>query len=297
MRHLTQVASGLDSMVLGEPQILGQMKSAYAVAEEAGTVGAELSRLFPRVFSVAKRVRTDTAIGENPVSVAFAAVNLAGHIFADLAETRALLVGAGVTIELVAKHLYSKEIGRLFVANRDLTRAKKLAAHFDGFALPLSELEGTLPEADILISSTASTEPVVSFEQMKAAVKARKLYTFAEARRKARTYGFTTQDEFIEYECAGTYQLPKNADEVWLEEWTNWDDFLGVPLTFDVAKEVVRQVLVKERGVDSEDTYIALIKSGDISDDELASRLPLRPDLYYKSVWTSWDDFLGNGTA
>ena len=130
-----------------------------------------------------------------------------------------------------------------------------------------------------------------------AAVKARKLYTFAEARKKARTYGFTTQDEFIEYECAGTYQLPKNANEVWLEEWTNWDDFLGVPLTFDVAKEVVRQVLVKERGVDSEDTYIALIKSGDISDDELASRLPLRPDLYYKAAWTSWDDFLGNGTA
>ena len=130
-----------------------------------------------------------------------------------------------------------------------------------------------------------------------AAVKARKLYTYAEARKKARTYGFITQDEFIEYECAGTYQLPKNADEVWSEEWTNWDDFLGVPLTFGVAKEVVQRVLVKERGVDSQETYMALIKSGDISDDELASRLPLRPDLYYKSVWISWDDFLGSSKA
>ena len=130
-----------------------------------------------------------------------------------------------------------------------------------------------------------------------AAVKARKLYTYAEARKKARTYGFITQDEFIEYECAGTYQLPKNIDEVWSEEWTNWDDFLGVPLSYDVAKEVVQQVLVKERGVNSEETYMALIKSGGISDDELASRLPLRPDLYYKSVWISWDDFLGSGTA
>ena len=87
--------------------------------------------------------------------------------------------------------------------------------------------------------------------------------------------------------------MPKNADEVWSEEWTDWDDFLGVPLSFDVAKDVVQQVLVKDKGVDSDEAYIALIKGGDISDDDLASRLPLRPDLYYKSVWISWDDFLG----
>ena len=126
-----------------------------------------------------------------------------------------------------------------------------------------------------------------------AAVKARKLYTFAEARKKARTYGFTTQEEFVEYECAGTYQLPKNSDEVWAEEWTSWEDFLGVPLTFDVAKDVVRQELVEKRGLDSEEAYMAMIKSGDMCDDELASRLPLRPDLYYKSVWISWGNFLG----
>jgi glutamyl-tRNA reductase len=174
IQHLFRVACGLDSMVLGEPQILGQLKDAFRHAEQQGAVGSQLSRLFHHTFSVAKKVRTDTEIGSSPVSVAYAAVHLAGQFFAGFSSHTALLIGAGVTIELVAKHLYGKEIGRLFVANRDLTRAKKLAAHFDGFALPLSELEGTLPEADILIASTASTEPVVSFEQMKSAIKARK---------------------------------------------------------------------------------------------------------------------------
>ena len=174
IRHLFRVACGLDSMVLGEPQILGQLKDAFRQAEQRGAVGTQLNRLFHHTFSVAKKVRTDTEIGASPVSVAYAAVHLANQFFAGFSQHTALLIGAGVTIELVAKHLYSKEIGRLFIANRDLTRAKKLAAHFDGFALPLSELEGTLPEADILISSTASTEPVVSFGQMKAAIKARR---------------------------------------------------------------------------------------------------------------------------
>ena len=174
IQHLFRVACGLDSMVLGEPQILGQLKDAFRQAEQQGTVGSQLNRLFHHTFSVAKKVRTDTEIGSSPVSVAYAAVHLANQFFAGFSQHTALLIGAGVTTELVAKHLYGKEIGRLFVANRDLTRAKKLAAHFDGFALPLSELEGTLPEADILISSTASTEPVVSFDQMQAAIKARR---------------------------------------------------------------------------------------------------------------------------
>lgn len=174
IRHLFRVACGLDSMVLGEPQILGQLKDAFRQAEQTGTVGSQLSRIFHHTFSVAKKVRTDTEIGSSPVSVAYAAVNLANQFFAGFSQHTALLIGAGVTIELVAKHLYSKEIGRLFVANRDIGRAQKLASHFDGFALPLSEIDGTLPEADILISSTASTEPVVSFTQMKRAMKARR---------------------------------------------------------------------------------------------------------------------------
>jgi len=174
IRHIFRVACGLESMVLGEPQILGQLKDAFRDAESAGAVGKQLSRLFQHTFSVAKKVRTDTEIGSSPVSVAYAAVSLAQQFFAGFSQHTAVLVGAGVTVELLAKHLTSKGIGRLFIANRDIDRARNLATRFGGFALPLSELEGTLPEADILISSTASADIVVPFEQVRAAVKARK---------------------------------------------------------------------------------------------------------------------------
>lgn len=174
IRHLFRVACGLDSMVLGEPQILGQLKDAYRTAEQCATVGSGLNRLFHHTFSVAKKVRTDTEIGASPVSVAYAAVNLANQFFSGFGSHTALLIGAGMTIELVARHLYGKDIGRLFVANRDFARAQHIATQFDGFALPLSEIEGTLPEADILISATASTDPVIKIAQMRAAIRARK---------------------------------------------------------------------------------------------------------------------------
>jgi glutamyl-tRNA reductase len=174
IRHLFRVACGLDSMVLGEPQILGQLKDAFRQAEQTASVGSHLNRLFHHTYSVAKKVRTDTEIGSSPVSVAYAAVNLANQFFAGFSQHTALLIGAGMTIELVAKHLYSKGIGRMFVANRDFARAQNIASQFDGFALPLSEIEGTLPEADILISSTASSEPVVTVAQMQSAIRARK---------------------------------------------------------------------------------------------------------------------------
>jgi glutamyl-tRNA reductase len=174
IRHIFRVACGLDSMVLGEPQILGQLKDAYRDAQAAGTANKQLSRLMQHTFSVAKKVRTDTDIGSSPVSVAYAAVTLAQQFFSGFSQHTAVLVGAGVTVELLARHLTQKGIGRLFVANRDVERARDLAQQFGGFALPLSELEGTLPEADILISSTASAEPVVTFEQIKMAIKARK---------------------------------------------------------------------------------------------------------------------------
>ena len=174
IRHLFRVACGLDSMVLGEPQILGQLKDAFRLAEQSDTVGTYLKRLFHHTFSVAKKVRTDTEIGSSPVSVAYAAVNLANQFFSGFSKHTALLIGAGTTIELVARHLYGKGIGRMFVANRDFGRAQNVASQFDGFALPLSEIEGTLPEADILISSTASTEPVVTTGQIRSAIRARK---------------------------------------------------------------------------------------------------------------------------
>ncbi len=174
IRHIFRVACGLDSMVLGEPQILGQLKDAFRQAQLAGSVGSQLSRLFQHTFSVAKKVRTDTEIGSSPVSVAYAAVTLANQFFAGFSRHTALLIGAGVTMELVAKHLASKGIGRMFVANRDVDRAQALAGQFGGFALPLSEIEGNLPDADILISSTSSTDHVISLKQMTRAVRARK---------------------------------------------------------------------------------------------------------------------------
>ncbi len=174
IRHIFRVACGLDSMILGEPQILGQLKDAFREAQQAGTVGKNLSRLFQHTFSVAKKVRTDTKIGSNPVSVASAAVNLAQQFFAGFGQHTALLVGAGVTIELVAKHLAKKNIGRLFVANRDVKKALRLASKHGGYGVPLSELEGTLPEADILITSTASPDPVILHDQVQAAMKTRK---------------------------------------------------------------------------------------------------------------------------
>jgi glutamyl-tRNA reductase len=174
LRHMIQVASGLDSMVLGEPQILGQMKSAYAVAEEAGTAGRELSRIFPQVFAVAKKVRTDTAIGENPVSVAYAAVDLAGHIFSDLKSTSALLIGAGETIDLVARHLVDNGVSRIVVANRTLGRARELAQQFGAEAVLLAEIPQQLLHADIVITSTASQLPILGKGAVESALKQRK---------------------------------------------------------------------------------------------------------------------------
>ena len=174
IRHIFRVACGLDSMVLGEPQILGQLKDAFREAQDAGTIGKDLSRLFQHTFSVAKKVRTDTEIGTSPVSVAYAAVTLAQQFFSDFSRHTAVLVGAGMMVELVSKHLKRKQIGRLFIANRSIDRAQELAGRIGGFALPLSELEGTLPDADILISSTASPDAVITHLQMEAAIRARK---------------------------------------------------------------------------------------------------------------------------
>lgn len=174
LRHIIQVTSGLDSMVLGEPQIFGQMKSAFAVAQEANSVGSEFSRIFPHVFSVAKKVRTDTAIGKNPVSVAYAAVNLSHHIFSDLTETRALLIGAGETIELAARHLSENGVKSIVVANRTLGRARELAHHFGAEAVLLSEIPEQLIQADIVISSTASQLPILGKGAVERALKHRK---------------------------------------------------------------------------------------------------------------------------
>ena len=174
VQHTMRVASGLDSLVRGEPQILGQMKSAFAVAQEAGTVGSELGRLFRQTFSIAKRVRTDTAIGENPVSVAFAAVRMAQHIFADMSASTALLIGAGETIELVARHLHQAGVKQITLANRTLARAQALAQEFHAEAVLLEDIPTVLPRADIVISSTASPLPILGKGAVEKAQKKRR---------------------------------------------------------------------------------------------------------------------------
>lgn len=174
IEHLFGVASGLDSMVIGEPQILGQLKDAYRAAQEAGTAGALLNRLFQATFAVAKRVRTETGIGANAVSVASAAVGLARQIFSGLERHTALLVGAGETIALTARHLHAHGLGRMIIANRTLSRAEALASEFNAAAITLEALPHHLAAADIVIASTASPVPVITLRDTKAALAARR---------------------------------------------------------------------------------------------------------------------------
>ena len=174
VRHLFRVACGLDSLVLGEPQILGQLKTAYTQALNAQALGKSLGRLFQHAFAVAKQVRTDTAIGNSPVSVAFAAVSLAKQIFSNLAESTAMLIGAGETIELVARHLFDNGIQRLIIANRTVEKAHLLATSVNGYAISLSEIPAHLAEADIVISSTASQLPILGKGTVESALKQRK---------------------------------------------------------------------------------------------------------------------------
>ena len=174
IKHAMEVACGLDSMVLGEPQITGQMKDCYALANKHGTVGQLLGKLFQHAFAVAKQVRTNTDIGSNPVSVAFAAVNLAKQIFGNLNESTALLIGAGDTITLATRHLQSQNIKQIIIANRSIERAQALADEYDAEAIGLQHISDHLHRADIVISSTASPLPVVGKGTIERALKVRK---------------------------------------------------------------------------------------------------------------------------
>lgn len=174
IRHAFSVTCGLDSMVLGEPQILGQVKAAYRVAGEHGAVGPVLNRLFQQAFSVAKQVRSDTGIGSSAVSVASAAVSLAGNIFSDFSRQTALFVGAGETIELAARHLRGRGLKRMIFANRSLDRAQRLAETLSAYAIPLADIGAHLAEADMVVCSTASPTPIVGPELVSAALKARR---------------------------------------------------------------------------------------------------------------------------
>lgn len=173
-RHLFRVATGLDSLVLGEPQILGQVKHAWSKAREFGSLGGMLDRLFQQSFVTAKRARTETRIGTSPVSVASIAVRLAQQTFARPDDATVLLIGAGETIELTARHLAQANVKQLLIANRTYAHAQELAARHNAVALPLEELERHLFLADIVFSATASRLPVVSRAQVEHALSLRK---------------------------------------------------------------------------------------------------------------------------
>ncbi|PXW97003.1 glutamyl-tRNA reductase [Sphaerotilus hippei] len=173
-RHAFRVASGLDSMVLGEPQILGQMKQAVREADSAGTLGTTLHQLFQRSFSVAKEVRTSTEIGSHSISMAAAAVRLAAQLFEDLGKIRVLFVGAGEMIELAATHFAAKAPRHIAIANRTIERGEKLAAHFGAETIRLADLPSRLHEFDAVVSCTASSLPLIGLGAVERALKARK---------------------------------------------------------------------------------------------------------------------------
>ncbi|RST53660.1 glutamyl-tRNA reductase [Variovorax sp. MHTC-1] len=173
-RHAFRVAAGLDSMVLGEAQILGQMKDAVRAAETAGALGSTLNQLFQRSFAVAKEVRTATEIGAHSISMAAAAVRLAAQLFEDLKQTRVLFVGAGEMIDLAVTHFAAKEPTSIVIANRTLERGEKLASRFGGEAMRLADLPQRLAEFDIVVSCTASTLPLIGLGAVERALKLRK---------------------------------------------------------------------------------------------------------------------------
>jgi len=174
VRHAFRVASGLDSMVLGEPEILGQMKDAARSAEAAGTLGTVLNKLFQRSFAVAKEVRTTTQVGANSVSMAAAAVKLAARIFPSLKDQKVLFIGAGEMIELCATHFAAQAPARITVANRTLERAQALAHRFNARAIELRELAAHLHEYDVVVSCTASSLPILGKGLAERALKARR---------------------------------------------------------------------------------------------------------------------------
>ena len=174
VRHLFRVASGLDSLIMGEPQILGQVKQAWSMARQQRSVHGLLDRLFQQTFATAKRIRTETRIGAHPVSVAYASVKLARQLFSQLDQSSVMLIGAGETIELAAQHLAQANVKRMVIANRTLEHAQALASRFSAYALPLADAAKHLAEADIVISATASPVAILHADDIAAAITQRR---------------------------------------------------------------------------------------------------------------------------
>jgi glutamyl-tRNA reductase len=268
VKHLLRVSCGLDSLVLGEPQILGQVKNAFHTANQACTTHKLLSKLFQHSFSAAKQIRTDTAIGNSPVSVAFAAVSLAKQIFSDLSEQTALLVGAGETIELAGRHLHQNGIGRIIVANRTVEKAHNLAAQLEGFAISLTELSSHLAEADIVISSTASPIPVLGKGTVESALKERRhrpifMVDIAvprdiepEVADLSDIYLYTVDDlqEVIEENMRSRQEAATQAEEI-IERYV--DEYMGWLRSLD-AVELIQDYRCQAEGLRDEVLHKAL---------------------------------------
>jgi glutamyl-tRNA reductase len=282
VRHVIRVASGLDSLILGEPQILGQVKDAYRTARDSGTVGTVLGKLFQHTFSVAKQVRTDTAIGSSPVSVAFAAVTLARQIFGDLNERTALLIGAGETIELAARHLARNGLTRFIVANRTLDNARRLSAEFGGYAISLAEIPLHLAEADIVVSATGAQEPVLTAEDARRAIKARKRQPMfmadiavprdieAAAGDLEDVYLYTVDDlsDVIDENRRSRQEAARQAEEIIDSQVTNMMGWLG-------AQDVVPIIRALRAGANSEreavlEKALAQLRAGKTPEQALA---------------------------
>lgn len=173
VRHVMRVASGLDSMVLGEPQVLGQLKAAWRQAGDAGTMGQLLDRLLQHSFATAKEVRSNTSIGHSPISIATIGVRLARQLFSDLQQSAAMLIGAGEMVDITARHLRRSGIGKLVFANRSIGKAQQLAGKYHGYAIELSSLERHLVEIDLVVSCTAKPDYVISRRALDAAMAKR----------------------------------------------------------------------------------------------------------------------------
>ena len=238
-RHAFRVASGLESMVLGEPQILGQLKVAVGVAEELGSLGPTLNQLFQRSFAVAKEVRTSRALGEHSISMAAAAVRIAGELFADLRDCRVLFVGAGEMIDLVSNHFAARKPRSVTVANRTVARAEALAAKLGGSAMKLRDLGERLHEFDAVISLTASQVPVIGLGAIRRAMKARRQRPMlfidlavpgdveSEARGERDVYLYTVDDlsRIVESGRAGRHAAVAQAEaivETGVRDFSRW---------------------------------------------------------------------------
>lgn len=279
--HIMKVASGLDSLVLGEPQILGQLKSAYAVAKEAGTLNSELHHVFQIAFGIAKRVRSETAIGQNPVSVAYAAVSLAKQIFSDLESKTALLIGAGDTIRLASQHLADQGVSKFIVANRTLVNAQQLGDSLDATPILLSDIPDYLDQADICVSSTASQLPILGKGAVESALKKRRHLMFMidiavprdiepEVGELDDVYLFTVDDltDVIEENKRSREHAAEQAQSIVAEGAVKWEKEHRASQSVDLIRQYRDQATdLRDRELEK---AIKLLQSGSVPEEVLA---------------------------